>query len=63
VKDGSGRVLVSQMFAGGQTRSIAGTPPFDVVIGNASEVSATFRGQPIDLEAVTRRNVARFVLE
>jgi len=63
VKDGTGKVLVSQKFAGGQTRSIAGTPPFDVVIGNASEVSATFRGQPIDLEAVTRRNIARFILE
>jgi len=63
VKDGTGKVLVSQKCAGGQTRPIAGTPPFDVVIGNASEVSATFRGQPIDLEAVTRRNIARFILE
>jgi len=63
VKDGSGRVLVSQMIPGGQSRAIAGTPPFDVVIGNAAEVRATFRGQPLDLVAVTQKNVARFIVE
>ena len=33
------------MIPGGQARSIAGVPPLTVVIGNASEVSATLRGQ------------------
>lgn len=63
VKDARGQVLVSQMIAGGQTRSIAGVPPLDVVIANASEVRATFRGQPLDLTPVTQRNVARFTVE
>lgn len=63
VKDGSGRVLVSQMIPGGQSRTISGVPPLDVVIGNAAEVSATYRGQPLDLAAVTQKNVARFAVE
>jgi cytoskeleton protein RodZ len=63
VKDAHGAILLSQMVAGGQTRTISGEPPFDIVIGNASEVSATFRGQPVDLAAVTQKNVARFSLE
>jgi cytoskeleton protein RodZ len=63
VKDGRGQVLVSQMIPGGQARSIAGVPPLTVVVGNASEVGATLRGQPLDLVPVTQKNVARFVVE
>jgi cytoskeleton protein RodZ len=63
VKDGQGQVLVSQMIPGGQTRSIAGVPPLTVVIGNASEVSATQRGQLLDLVPVTQKNVARFIID
>ena len=62
VKDSSGRVLVSQMIAAGQTLPVSGTPPFDLVIGNATEVSVTFQGKAIDLAPYTRQNVARFVL-
>jgi len=63
VKDGRGQTLVSQMIAGGQTRSITGAPPLDVVIGNATEVRATLRGQPLDLAPLTQKGVARFVVE
>ena len=63
VKDGSGRVVFSQIVAAGQTRTVAGTPPFDLVIGNANDVSLTFRGQAVDLAAHTSKNVARLVLE
>jgi cytoskeleton protein RodZ len=63
VKDSRGKVLVSQIVGGGQTRSITGVPPLDVVIGNSSEVSVTFRDQPVDLAAVSKKNVARFILE
>jgi len=63
VKDGRGQTLVSQMLRGGQTHSITGMPPLDVVIGNAAEVRATLRGQPLDLAPVTQKGVARFVVE
>lgn len=63
VKDGTGRVVVSQMIAGGQTQSVVGAPPFDVVIGNAPAVSLSFRGQAVDLGPYTRQNVARLTLQ
>lgn len=63
VKDGGGRVLFSQIVPAGQTRTVTGNPPFDLIIGNANDVVLTFRGQPVDLPAFTSRNVARLVLE
>jgi hypothetical protein len=42
-------VLVAQLMAGGRKETFSGTPPFDVVIGNATEVSLTYRGEAIDL--------------
>ena len=63
VRDGHGKVLVSQRIPGGQARSIAGLPPLAVVIRNAGKVSATLRGQQLDLVPVTQKNVARFVVE
>jgi cytoskeleton protein RodZ len=63
VKDRSGRVLLLRMNPGGTTQAIAGSPPLDVVIGNAADVTLTWKGQRIDLAPLTRQNVARFTLE
>jgi cytoskeleton protein RodZ len=62
VRDRDGRVLLSGMNPGGTAQSLSGTPPLDLVIGNASDVSVTYRGQPVDLAPHTRQNVARFTL-
>jgi cytoskeleton protein RodZ len=63
VKDAGGRMLVSQMLAAGQVRSVSGTPPFELTIGNAAGVSLAVRGKAVDLAPHTRQNVARLVLE
>jgi cytoskeleton protein RodZ len=63
IKDRSGRVLLARMNPGRTTQSISGTPPLDVVIGNAADVTVTWRGARVDLAPYTRGNVARFVLE
>lgn len=63
VKERGGRVLLSRMNAGGTTQAIAGTPPLDVVIGNAADVTLTWKGDRVDLGPYTRGNVARFTLE
>jgi cytoskeleton protein RodZ len=63
VKDRSGRVLLSRMNAGGTTQALAGAPPLDLVIGNASDVTLTWKGKRVDLAPHTRQNVARFTLE
>ncbi len=38
---------------------ISGKPPLDLVIGNASEATVTWRGQPFDLAPHIKANVAR----
>lgn len=63
VKDRTGRVLLSGMNHGGTTQALAGAPPLDLVIGNAADVTLTWKGQRIDLAPYTRQNVARFTLE
>ena len=50
------------MFAAGSEQSFRGTPPFEVVIGNARAVTLTYQGKPIDLSRYTRQNVARLRL-
>ena len=62
VRDRDGRVLLSGMNSGGTERSLSGNPPLEIIIGNASDVSLTYRGQPVDLVPYTRQNVARLSL-
>jgi cytoskeleton protein RodZ len=62
IRDRDGRLLLSGMNPGGTTQSLSGTPPFDIVIGNAEDVRLTYKGSPVDLAPHTRQNVARFKL-
>ncbi|MEP7206708.1 MAG: RodZ domain-containing protein [Casimicrobiaceae bacterium] len=62
IKDAAGRTLVAQTVATGQRPSFSGTPPFELVIGNASAVTLTFRGAPVDLAPHVRGGVARLRL-
>jgi cytoskeleton protein RodZ len=63
VKDRDGAVLLSRMNPGGTTQAITGAPPLDLVIGNAVDVTLTWKGQPVDLAPHTRQNVARLTLQ
>lgn len=63
IKDRSGKVLLSGMNPGGTSQSLNGTPPLDFVIGNAADVTLTWKGRRVDLAPHTRQNVARFTLE
>ncbi len=62
IRDRDGRVVLSGMNRGGTTQNVSGTPPLDVVIGNAADVRVIYRGKPVDLVPHTRQNVARFKL-
>jgi len=62
IRDRDGRVVLSGMNRAGTTQHVSGTPPLDVVIGNASDVGVTYRGNPVDLVPHTRQNVARLRL-
>ena len=63
VKDRNGNTLLAQNGPAGSTQSVSGSLPLDVVIGNAHEVTATFRGEPVDLSPFVRGDVARLSLK
>ena len=63
VRDREGHVLMSRMNAGGTTQTLSGVPPLEVVIGNASDVGLSYKGQPVDLTPSMRQNVARLTLQ
>ena len=62
VSDGRGQPLVSRLMKSGESIGVDGAPPLRVRIGNASGTQLVFRGQPTDLRAFTRDNVARLEL-
>lgn len=63
IKDASGRMLMRQLNPAGSSADVHGQPPFDVVIGNATQVQVTYNGRPIDLKPFIDVTVARFTLE
>ena len=63
VTDASGKVLVSQIARAGEVLQPVGTPPFSVVIGDASKATVTVRGEAFNLEPATRANIARFTVK
>jgi cytoskeleton protein RodZ len=63
VVDARSQVLVSRTLAAGETVEFDGALPLRVKIGNAGGTDLTFRGRPVDLNAVSRDNVARLELK
>lgn len=63
VRDRNGRVLLSKMMVPGSTQALTGSPPFELVIGNAADATVTFDGRKIDLVPYTRQGVARMTLQ
>ena len=62
IRDRDGQVLIARLVAVGSEQAINGAPPFDIVIGNAREVTLVYRGNSVDLSRYTRQNVARLRL-
>jgi cytoskeleton protein RodZ len=63
VKDGNGKVLLSQMGQKGSEQSVSGVLPLSLVIGNAKGVKLYYKGEPFDLDPYTDVDVARLTLE
>ncbi|MEO8081735.1 MAG: helix-turn-helix domain-containing protein [Caldimonas sp.] len=63
VIDGRGQVLLARVVQPGEAVGIDGPPPFKLRIGNAEGTRIVFRGQPIELAAFTRDNIARLELK
>ena len=62
VRDYTGRIIYSQLNAAGSTQFITGAAPLDVMIGNAKQVQARWRDEPIKLDKLSGDDVARQVL-
>lgn len=63
VSDKSGAVVFEKMLAADSVEGFDGTPPFNLLIGNAKATKLTFLGKQVDLASSTKNNVARLVLE
>lgn len=63
IKDRGGRTLLSQLNPAGTQKVVEGTPPFSVIIGNATNVRVTYNDAPVDLRPYVKIEVARFTLE
>lgn len=64
IRQADGTVLMSQNNAPGTSRTVEGTPPYLIVVGNASKVDLEFRGQAVDLAGfISRDDIARLRLE
>ena len=63
VRDGSGTIVYSGVNRAGSTRTVQGSPPFALVIGNAANVSLEFEGKPVDLAAHIKGSVARLTAQ
>jgi cytoskeleton protein RodZ len=63
IKDGTGKTLMSKVNDAGSDAEVVGKPPFNVTVGNASEVTLRYNGREFPLEPHTRVSVARFTVE
>lgn len=63
VQDAAGQTLVSRALRAGETLNLEGRAPLRATIGNVSATSVIFRGEPVNLDKVTKGNVARLELQ
>ena len=61
--DGRGQTLLSRVVQPGEDLDLDGELPLRLRIGNANVMRLQFRGQPVDLRAYTRDNIAKLELK
>ncbi|GEM_PF-563363 len=62
VTGGNGRTVLTGKIREGERRELTGQPPYQFIIGKANAVNVTVNGEPFDVMAHARGNVARFTL-
>jgi cytoskeleton protein RodZ len=60
VTDARGATVLRRLMVSGETAGATGTLPLSVTVGSAESTDVQVRGQPFNLAAVSRDNVARF---
>jgi len=57
------KVLLSRVMKPGESEQVSVEQPVSVVIGNAAGIDASLRGEPLDVKAHAKVNVARLTLK
>lgn len=63
VRDANGKVVFARLNQAGAVQEVQGTPPFDLVIGNATQVKLNWKGRAVDLVPLIKGDVARVNLQ
>jgi len=63
LRDAGGKVLLSRKNSAGSEQTTEGTPPFDVVVGNARDVKLFYNGAEVDMTPYIKVSVAKFQLK
>jgi cytoskeleton protein RodZ len=63
IKDGDGKMLMSQLNPTGSRRVVSGRSPLSLVIGNAANVRLVYNDKPVDLKPYIQIEVARLTLD
>jgi cytoskeleton protein RodZ len=63
VRARDGKVLIAQLNPAGSERVVEGSPPFEIVIGNAAHVRVRYDDRDVDLAPHMKIDVARLKLE
>jgi cytoskeleton protein RodZ len=63
IKDGEGKMLMSQLNPTGSRRVVSGRAPMSLVIGNAANVRLVYNDKPVDLKPYIQIEVARLTLD
>jgi cytoskeleton protein RodZ len=62
VLDAQGQRLLEGMVESGTVRSVTGTPPLRVTLGDSNAVGVVLNGQLVDLDALVHRNRSAHLL-
>jgi len=63
IKDGDGKILLSMVGKQGSSRSVSGSPPLSLTIGNAKGVRVYYKDESVDLGTHADQDVAHLRLE
>ena len=63
VRGADGAIVLNGEMRSGERRTLTGTPPYKLVIGNAAATRLSIGGESFDLQGRAQGNVARFALD
>ena len=63
IYDASGKQIANKTLSANSSDTVAGTPPFRIVVGNIKGTTLEYNNKPVDLALYSKVNVARLTLE